>query len=75
MADTVDWPLLMDATAEFVYVRLHGSQQLHASGYGPKALKTWARCIQHWGAGHEVEGHMPVRRLSAASAMLCLLRQ
>ena len=26
-ADTVEWPLLMDLTADFVYVRLHGSTE------------------------------------------------
>ena len=24
VADTVEWPLLMDVTADFVYCRLHG---------------------------------------------------
>ena len=28
VADTVEWPLLLDATADFVYVRLHGSVKL-----------------------------------------------
>ncbi|HEY9126644.1 MAG TPA: DUF72 domain-containing protein, partial [Acidobacteriaceae bacterium] len=28
-ADTVEWPLLMDVTADFVYCRLHGSEQLY----------------------------------------------
>ena len=27
-ADTVAWPLLMDVTSDFVYCRLHGSEQL-----------------------------------------------
>ena len=34
-ADTVEWPRLMDLTADFVYCRLHGSEQLYASGYDP----------------------------------------
>jgi uncharacterized protein YecE (DUF72 family) len=54
-ADTVEWPLLMDVTAEFLYVRLHGSKQLYVSGYGPKALDTWATRVRAWSQGYEPE--------------------
>jgi uncharacterized protein YecE (DUF72 family) len=57
VADTVEWPLLMDATADFVYVRLHGSQQLYTSGYGAKALDAWAGRIRAWAGGREVKGY------------------
>ena len=56
VADTVEWPLLMDVTADFVYVRLHGSEQLYTSGYGPEALSIWARRICAWQNGFEAEG-------------------
>jgi len=56
VADTVAWPLLMDATADFVYVRLHGSQKLYTSGYGPKALARWADRVRAWSHGREAEG-------------------
>jgi uncharacterized protein YecE (DUF72 family) len=56
VADTVEWPLLMDATADFVYVRLHGSQQLYASGYGGRALDRWADRVRAWISGREAEG-------------------
>jgi uncharacterized protein YecE (DUF72 family) len=56
VADTVEWPLLMDATADFVYCRLHGSEQLYASGYGPKALARWAERIRAWAKGEEAKG-------------------
>lgn len=56
VADTVEWPLLMDATADFVYVRLHGADQLYTSGYDTKALKTWAARVQAWRSGGEAEG-------------------
>jgi len=65
VADTVEWPLLMDATCDFVYVRLHGSRQLYASGYGPKALDRWAGRVRNWTAGREAEGEhasTPARR-------------
>lgn len=45
-ADTVDWPRLMDLTADFVYCRLHGSVELYNSGYTDKELDRWARRIR-----------------------------
>lgn len=53
VADTVDWPLLMDLTSDFVYVRLHGSKELYVSGYGPKALDRWAVRVNRWAEGRE----------------------
>ena len=43
----------MDLTADFVYCRLHGSEQLYVSGYDAKALARWARRIKTWGQGGE----------------------
>jgi uncharacterized protein YecE (DUF72 family) len=54
-ADTVEWPLLMDVTADFVYCRLHGSEQLYASGYDRKAIMTWAKRVAAWAQGGEAE--------------------
>ena len=51
VADTVDWPLLMDVTSDFVYCRLHGSEQLYASGYTDSALETWAVRVAAWAKG------------------------
>jgi uncharacterized protein YecE (DUF72 family) len=45
IADTVEWPLLMDVTSDLVYVRLHGSEQLYASGYEHDAIDVWAHRI------------------------------
>jgi uncharacterized protein YecE (DUF72 family) len=56
VADTVEWPLLMDTTADFVYVRLHGSAKLYVSGYSGKALDAWARRIRAWTCGKEAQG-------------------
>jgi uncharacterized protein YecE (DUF72 family) len=55
VADTVEWPLLMDVTADFVYCRLHGSEQLYASGYHAKAIRSWAQHVVAWSRGQEVE--------------------
>lgn len=55
VADTVEWPLLMDVTADFVYCRLHGDKQLYASGYRPKAIDKWAQRAVCWAQGGEVD--------------------
>lgn len=51
VADTAGkWPQLFDVTADFVYVRLHGADELYVSGYTPEALDTWAQRIRGWTA-------------------------
>ena len=52
-ADTVEWPLLGDLTADFVYCRLHGSEELYASGYDDAALDRWAARVRAWTRGGE----------------------
>ena len=37
-ADTVEWPRRMDLTSDFVYCRLHGSEELYVSGYDDASL-------------------------------------
>jgi uncharacterized protein YecE (DUF72 family) len=54
VADTVEWPLLMDVTSDFVYCRLHGSEQLYVSGYEADAIDVWARRVVAWARGEEV---------------------
>jgi uncharacterized protein YecE (DUF72 family) len=56
VADTVEWPLLMDVTADFVYARLHGSEQLYASGYDPGALDIWADRMVAFASGRPAQG-------------------
>jgi uncharacterized protein YecE (DUF72 family) len=50
-ADTVEWPRLMDVTSDFMYCRLHGSEQLYASGYDDEALDRWAAVATSWARG------------------------
>lgn len=50
-ADTVEWPLLFDVTSTFVYVRLHGSEQLYVSGYDEAAIDRWAHRVVAWAMG------------------------
>lgn len=44
------WPMFDEVTADLVYVRLHGDQELYASGYGEVALRHWERKIRAWDA-------------------------
>jgi uncharacterized protein YecE (DUF72 family) len=55
-ADTVEWPRLMDLTSDFIYCRLHGSEELYASGYDDAALDKWADRVAAWAQGREPEG-------------------
>lgn len=50
-ADTVDWPLLIDLTSDFVYCRLHGSRALYRSGYSAAELGRWAKRVRAWRDG------------------------
>lgn len=56
VADTAGkWPLMEDLTADFVYVRLHGDEELYVSGYTPAALRHWAAKVRAWRtAGRDV---------------------
>ena len=56
VADTVEWPLLMDVSSDFVYCRLHGSEQLYASGYDGPALDVWADRAITWARGGQPQG-------------------
>jgi uncharacterized protein YecE (DUF72 family) len=40
-----------DATSDFVYVRLHGDEELYVSGYSDAALQGWERKIRAWARG------------------------
>jgi uncharacterized protein YecE (DUF72 family) len=53
-ADTAGkWPYAEDLTADFVYLRLHGDEQLYVSGYSDPALDWWAARIRHWRKGEQ----------------------
>ena len=52
IADTAArFPFLDDVTADFVYARLHGDEELYVSGYGDEALDRWAGRVRDWRAG------------------------
>jgi uncharacterized protein YecE (DUF72 family) len=53
-ADTAGrWPYTEDVTADFVYVRLHGAEELYASGYTDSMLDWWASRVGAWREGKE----------------------
>ena len=45
------WPMAQEVTADFIYMRLHGDQELYRSGYSDRALSRWAQRIQAWHEG------------------------
>ena len=42
------WPVFDEVTAPFAYVRLHGHDELYASGYDDDALDAWAARVRGW---------------------------
>ncbi|MFL6590688.1 MAG: DUF72 domain-containing protein [Chthoniobacterales bacterium] len=54
VADTAGkWPYAEDITADFVYCRLHGAEQLYVSGYSDEELVWWANRANHWRKGRQ----------------------
>jgi uncharacterized protein YecE (DUF72 family) len=59
VADTAGkWPFLEDVTSDFVYVRLHGDEQLYVSGYSKDSLDTWAENVRLWSKGGTPSGRL-----------------
>ena len=64
VADTAGkWPFCEDVTANFVYVRLHGEEELYSSGYTEASLDRWAARIRAWSNGGEPDD---AHRISSA---------
>jgi uncharacterized protein YecE (DUF72 family) len=71
-ADSVAWPYAEDITADFVYLRLHGSEELYTSGYSDEALDRWAARIKLWARGlqpNDARLIAPEARSPAGSAL------
>ncbi|MFR9806409.1 DUF72 domain-containing protein [Pseudonocardia sp. RS010] len=79
VADTAGkWPFLTEVTADHVYVRLHGDQELYVSGYTPAALDAWAERIRGWLAAdldvlvffdNDVKVHAPFDAIALAERL------
>jgi len=48
ISDTPCYPYAEVVTSDFVYVRLHGHEQLYASNYSDQQLEEWADKIRKW---------------------------
>jgi len=60
------FPVIDDVTADFVYVRLHGHEQLYTGGYSDELLDWWAKRVKAWQRGGQVKApHLvePERKL------------
>jgi uncharacterized protein YecE (DUF72 family) len=59
------WPEFEDVCADFMYLRLHGADELYTSGYSDDALDHWTARIKAWASGSEP---VDARRISDQSA-------
>lgn len=49
------YPFHIDVTADFVYIRLHGSTELYTSQYSEEELQVWAARVDGWArSGYDV---------------------
>src|SRR5688572_10788281 len=56
VADTAGkWPQIREVTADLIYIRLHGDQELYASGYSDEVLREWERRIRVWNMGGDAQ--------------------
>lgn len=63
VADTAGkWPYREDVTSDFMYLRLHGDEEIYKSGYTARALDRWAARIHAWMRGAQPRD---ARRISA----------
>jgi uncharacterized protein YecE (DUF72 family) len=53
-------------TADFVYIRLHGDEELYRSAYMEGALTRWAKRIERWSEGGEPEDARRIGHKAAA---------
>jgi uncharacterized protein YecE (DUF72 family) len=51
LADSEKYPLLADATADFVYMRLQRTEERVATGYMARALKQWSERVARYQTG------------------------
>ena len=81
VADTAGkWPFITEVTSDFVYVRLHGSEELYVSGYDDASLDGWAERVRAWTAGgrdvfvyfdNDVKMRAPFDAMSLAAKLGC----
>jgi uncharacterized protein YecE (DUF72 family) len=79
IADTAGkFPYLEDVTADFVYIRLHGAEELYASDYSDAELDAWAKKIRDFAGATEdvyvyfdndMHAHAPWNAISLAERL------
>lgn len=73
------WPRFERQTADFMYVRLHGAEELYASGYTDAALAGWARKLRRWARAGDVyvyfDNDAKVRAPVDAARLIALLNR
>lgn len=52
-ADSDDYPMIADVTADFAYARLQRSSEKNETGYAPRDLDRFAKLARAWAAGSE----------------------
>lgn len=71
------WPIIEVVTTDLVYVRLHGADELYASGYDDAAIDHWAHRVQGWAEHADVvvyfDNDTKVRAPHDAQALLTRL--
>jgi uncharacterized protein YecE (DUF72 family) len=66
-ADTAGrWPYMEDITSDFIYVRLHGDEELYVSGYDDDSLNFWSKRIELWKRGLEPQDRLTITDEPAA---------
>lgn len=78
VADTAGkWALIEDFTSDFVYIRLHGDEELYASAYSSEAVDMWAKksSAGYLAAPHSVRNasrprHRHVRKVGQSMCIL-----
>jgi uncharacterized protein YecE (DUF72 family) len=64
-ADSDDYPMIADVTADFVYARIQKAEEKHAAGYSDRDLDRLAKLAKAWEAGVEPDD---LPRFGAAKA-------
>jgi len=66
LADSVKYPLIADATGDFIYMRLQRTEERVATGYTSRALKQWVERVQAYESGTTPTDLPPLAKAPAA---------
>jgi uncharacterized protein YecE (DUF72 family) len=65
-ADSTEYPVLADCTADFVYARLRDAKEEQPFGYAPASLDRWTKVARDWAEGKSPSGLSYVEKPKAA---------